>query len=194
MDFGQLLAIIISAVFVNNYVLGRFLGLCPFVGVSKQVDSAVGMGIAVIFVMTIASIVTWPLYHFVLAGLGVEFLKTIVFILVIASLVQFVEMVIKKVSPALYDSLGVFLPLITTNCAILGVAVLNVDEDYNFIVSVVNAFFSGVGFTLALVLMAGIREKLEFAPVPVALKGMPVSFFTASLMALAFMGFSGFHF
>ncbi len=192
MDFGQLLAIIISAVFVNNYVLGRFLGLCPFVGVSKQVDSAVGMGIAVIFVMTIASIVTWPLYYLVLVPNGTEFLKTIVFILVIASLVQFVEMVIKKVSPALYDSLGVFLPLITTNCAILGVAVLNIDEGYSFIASVVNAFFAGVGFTLALVLMAGIREKLEFAPIPEALKGLPISFFTASLMALAFMGFSGF--
>ncbi len=192
MEFGELIAIIISAVFVNNYVLGRFLGLCPFVGVSKQVDSAVGMGVAVIFVMTIASIVTWPLYHFVLVGNGVEFLKTIVFILVIASLVQFVEMVIKKVSPALYDALGVFLPLITTNCAILGVAVLNIDENYSFIVSVVNAFFAGVGFTLALVLMAGIRERLEFAPVPEALKGLPASFFVASLMALAFMGFSGF--
>ena len=192
MDLSLMLHIIIGAIFVQNFVLARFLGLCPFFGVSKQADSAVGMGLAVIFVMTIAAAVTYPIYYFILLPLGIGFLQTIVFILVIASLVQLVEMVIQKTSPALYDSLGIFLPLITTNCAILGVTVLNIGENYTFIQSVINAFASGIGFVLALVLMAGIRVKLENSPLPEYMKGLPLAFFVGAVMALAFMGFSGF--
>ncbi len=192
MDLGTLLQITIAAIFINNFVLSRFLGLCPYFGVSKQVDSAIGMGLSVIFVMTIAATVTWPIYYFVLKPLGIDFLQTIVFILVIASLVQLVEMVIQKVSPSLYESLGIYLPLITTNCAILGVTVLNISESYNFIESVVNAFASGVGFTLVLILMSGIRVKLEDTPLPEYMKGLPLAFFVGAVMALAFMGFSGF--
>lgn len=192
MDFSGIMAVIIGAVFINNVVLSKFLGLCPFVGVSKQVDNAVGMGMAVTFVMTMASIVTWVLYSHILTPMGVSFLQTIVFILVIASLVQFVEMALAKLFPALYDALGIFLPLITTNCAILGMTVLNIVESRSFIESVAYSFFSGAGFTLAIVLMAGIRETLEEAPIPDFLKGLPITFFTAALMAVAFMGFSGF--
>ena len=206
MQFNELLIIAVSAIFINNFVLARFLGICPYIGVSKNMDSALGMGMAVIFVMTLASSVTWIINAFMLKPTSsnifylifspqeppdLVYLKTIAFILVIASLVQFVEMVVQKTSPALYKSLGIFLPLITTNCAILGVALLNLDNDYNFIESIVNGFAAGVGFTLALVLMAGIRERLEMAPIPKALQGIPIAFLMAGLMSIAFLGFSG---
>jgi electron transport complex protein RnfA len=179
----------------------KFLGLCPYIGVSKKLDSAIGMGFAVTFVMTVASAVTWFIYTYLLSpGTSIfgeydlTFLRTIAFIVVIASLVQFVEMVIQKVSPVLYNSLGIYLPLITTNCAILGVAVLNINENLNFIESVVRSFSAGIGFTLALVLMAGQREKMEYADIPEPLKGVSLAFIMASLMSLAFMGFSGMSF
>ncbi|MBD3387199.1 RnfABCDGE type electron transport complex subunit A [candidate division KSB1 bacterium] len=206
MDFQTLMIIAVGAIFINNFVFARFLGICPYIGVSKQLDSAVGMGAAVIFVMTLASTVTWLIYHYLLAPLpsnifvkmlslssppDLTFLKTIAFILVIASLVQFVEMVIQKTSPALYKSLGIYLPLITTNCAILGAALLNIDENFMFIESIVHGFAAGAGFTLALVLMAGIREKLDLADIPPSLRGIPIAFIMAGLMAIAFLGFSG---
>ncbi len=199
MDLGQLFAIIIGAIFVSNFVLARFLGLCPFVGVSKDPASALGMGMAVIFVMTIASLVTWFVYVFVLEPLGITYLRTIAFILVIATLVQFVEMVIEKTSPALHRSLGIYLPLITTNCAVLGVAVVNVDDfiitdlpnTVSFIYTVVHGLAAGVGFTLALVLMASIRQRLQLGGVPKSMQGIPITFIVAGLMAIAFLGFSG---
>lgn len=211
MDFQSLLIISVGAIFVSNFVLHKFLGLCPYVGVSKQLDSAVGMGMAVVFVMSMASVVTWSIYNYFLAptesnvlfnvfmkGQGeppdLTYLRTITFILVIATLVQFVEMVIQKVSPGLYRSLGIYLPLITTNCAVLGVSILNIDANYNFIQSLVNGFMSGIGFTLALVLMAGLREKLEMADVPKAMRGAPIAFIMAGLMSLAFFGFVGLKF
>ncbi|MCK4511839.1 electron transport complex subunit RsxA [bacterium] len=199
MDLGQLFAIIIGAIFVSNFVLSRFLGLCPFVGVSKDPASALGMGMAVIFVMTMASLVTWFVYVFVLEPLGITYLRTIAFILVIATLVQFVEMVIEKTSPTLHKSLGIYLPLITTNCAVLGVAVVNVDEfivtdlpkTVSFIYTVVHGLAAGVGFTLALVLMASIRQRLQLGDVPKSMRGIPITFIVAGLMAIAFLGFSG---
>jgi electron transport complex protein RnfA len=191
MDWGRLIAIAIGAILINNVVLRRFLGLCPFLGVSKQLDAALGMGFAVIFVMTMASIVTFGIYNYVLDPFGIEFLRTIAFILVIATLVQFVEMVIEKTSPSLYRSLGIYLPLITTNCAVLGVAVLNIESSYSFIETVVHGFSAGLGFTIVLLLMAGIRERLELADIPESLKGVPVAFIVAGLMAIAFLGFSG---
>ncbi|MGQ9604424.1 MAG: electron transport complex subunit RsxA [bacterium] len=191
MDFGRLVAIAIGAILINNFVLKRFLGLCPFLGVSKQLDSAIGMGFAVVFVMTLASAVTFVIYHRVLEPLGIEYLRTIAFILVIASLVQFVEMVIEKTSPGLYDALGIYLPLITTNCAVLGVSVLNIVDSYGFVETVVHGFTSGLGFTLALILMAGIRERLELAEIPESLKGVPIAFIVAGLMSIGFLGFSG---
>jgi len=199
MDLGQLLAIVVGAIFVSNFVLARFLGLCPFVGVSKDSDSALGMGMAVIFVMTMASLVTWFVYTFVLVPLEITYLRTIAFILVIATLVQFVEMVIEKTSPTLHKSLGIYLPLITTNCAVLGVAVVNVDEfmttglarNTSFIYTIVHGFSAGLGFTLALVLMAAIRERLDLVDVPESMKGIPITFIVAGLMAIAFLGFSG---
>jgi electron transport complex protein RnfA len=191
----SLVQISIAAILINNFVLSRFLGLCPFMGVSKKLSSAIGMGMAVIFVMTVASMFSWIIYNYILVPYKVTYLYTIVFILVIASLVQLVEMVLQKFSPALYEALGIFLPLITTNCAILGVAVLNtITEDYNFIESIVNGITSGIGFTLALVLMAGIREKLELANIPKPLEGLPIAFIAAGLMAIAFLGFSGLNF
>lgn len=199
MDLGQLFAIIIGAIFVTNFVLAKFLGLCPFVGVSKDSDSALGMGMAVIFVMTMASIVTWFVYTYVLVPLGIVYLRTIAFILVIATLVQFVEMVMEKTSPTLHKSLGIYLPLITTNCAVLGVAVVNVNEFMvtglpratSFIYTVVHGLAAGLGFTLALVLMAAIRERLELVDVPKSMRGIPITFVIAGLMAMAFLGFSG---
>ncbi len=199
MDLGTFLAIIIGAVFVSNFVLMRFLGLCPFVGVSKDPDSALGMGMAVIFVMTMASLVTWFIYVFILVPFGITYLRTIVFILVIATLVQFVEMVMEKTSPALHRSLGIYLPLITTNCAVLGVAVVNVEDfittglplGVSFIYTVVHGFSAGLGFTLALVLMASIRQRLQLGGVPKAMIGIPITFIVAGLMAMAFQGFSG---
>ena len=187
----SLLLILISAVFVNNFVLARFLGICPFLGVSKKVDTAIGMGMAVIFVMTVASVVTWFIQYFVLIPFGIEYLQTIAFILVIASLVQLVEMVIQKTSPVLYQSLGIFLPLITTNCAVLGVAVLNIQKTYNFVESVVFALGAGLGFTLAMVLFAGLRERVDLCPVPRSFRGTAIALVTAGLLSLAFMGFSG---
>ena len=186
-----LLLIIVGSVLVNNFVLNRFLGICPFLGVSQKVETAAGMGMAVIFVMSIASAVTWLLFYYVLIPYELTYLKTIVFILVIASLVQFVEMVIQKTSPPLYKALGIFLPLITTNCAVLGVAVLNIQEGYTFIQACVFGLGAAMGFTLALVLFAGIRERLELADVPKTFAGTPISLITAGLLSLAFMGFSG---
>lgn len=196
MEIKILFTILISTIFINNYVLSRMLGLCPYLGVSKKLESAIGMGLAVIFVMTIASFFTFIIYKFILIPFHIEYLRTIAFIIVIASLVQLVEMVIEKVSPALYQALGIFLPLITTNCAVLGVAVLNIDsgfitQEYGLLNSVIQGFGAGVGFTLALLLMAGIRKRLEIAMVPENLKGLPITFITAGLMAMAFLGFSG---
>jgi electron transport complex protein RnfA len=198
MDFGQLLVIIIGVIFVNNYVFSRFLGICPYIGVSRKLDSAIGMGLAVTFVMTVASVATWLIYAYLLnpetnvfGGANLTYLRTIAFILVIAATVQFVEMVVQKSSPVLYASLGIFLPLITTNCAVLGVAVLNIDQKMGFLPSLVQGAGAGIGFSLALVLMAGLREKLEFANIPKPLRGVPIAFILASLMALGFMGFSG---
>jgi electron transport complex protein RnfA len=192
--FARIFAIAIAAIFVQNFVLMRFLGLCPYIGVSKKLDSAMGMGMAVIFVMTIASVITFLIQHYILVPLRIEYLQTIAFILTIASLVQFVEMAIQKMAPALYKALGVFLPLITTNCAVLGVSILNITEKYNFIESTLNGVFAGVGFTLVLVLMAGIRERLERADVPQSMKGMPIALIVAGCMALAFLGFAGLKF
>ena len=187
----ELLLILVSAVFVNNFVLARFLGICPFLGVSKKVETALGMGMAVIFVMTVASVVTWFIQYLILIPFGIEYLQTIAFILVIASLVQLVEMVIQKTSPVLYQSLGIFLPLITTNCAVLGVAVLNIQKDYSFIESVVFALGAGLGFTLAMVLFAGLRERTDLCPVPKSFQGTALALVTAGLLSLAFMGFAG---
>ena len=191
---GHYFIIIVSAALINNFVLSRFLGLCPFIGVSKKMDSALGMGMAVIFVMTMASTFTWLIHTYLLVPLHIEFLQTIAFILTIASLVQLVEMIIQKTAPALYKSLGVFLPLITTNCAVLGVAILNIQSEYNFIFAILNGLFGGIGFTLVLILMAGIRERLERAELPVSMEGMPISMIVAGSMALAFLGFSGLKF
>ena len=187
----KLFLIIIGAVLVNNFVLTRFLGICPYLGVSSQVDASIGMGFAVIFVMTLASLVSWLIQHFILTPFHVEFLQTVSFILIIASLVQLTEIVIRKVSPTLKQSLGIYLPLITTNCAVLGVAILNIRTNYSFIESVFNGLGAGVGFTLALLLMAGIRERLDLAPVPRSLKGAPLTLIVAALMSLAFLGFIG---
>lgn len=187
----ELLVIFLGAAFVNNFVLSRFLGICPFLGVSKKVETALGMGIAVTFVMTLASAVTFIVYEYVLKQFHIEYLYTIAFILIIASLVQLVEMFIKKSSPTLYQALGIFLPLITTNCAVLGVAVLNMESNYNFLQSVVNGFGAAVGFTIAIVLFAGIRERVARNDIIVYFKGFPIALITASLMAIAFLGFAG---
>lgn len=191
MSLGGILSIIIGSIFINNFIFAKFLGICPFMGVSKKVDSSIGMGMAVTFVITLASGVTWLVHHLILVPLNLEYLQTIAFILIIASLVQFVEMAIQKTSPTLYKSLGVFLPLITTNCAVLGVAILNIDTKLNFIETLLTGFFVAIGFTLALVLLAGIRERLEYAAVPKPFQGIPIAFISAGLLAMAFMGFSG---
>ncbi|MBN1495305.1 MAG: RnfABCDGE type electron transport complex subunit A [Spirochaetes bacterium] len=198
MEIRVFVTILLSTIFINNYVLSRMLGLCPFLGVSKKLDSALGMGLAVIFVMTLTSFITYPIYKYVLVPNGIAYLITIVFILVIAALVQFVEMAVRKMSPALYQSLGIFLPLITTNCAVLGVAVLNVRSGFmdhgtslGLMKCMVQGLGGGIGFTLALIIMAGIRERLEIAEIPENLKGAPITFITAGLLALAFYGFSG---
>ncbi|HHV27481.1 electron transport complex subunit RsxA [Anaerosalibacter bizertensis] len=187
----SLFTILISTIFVNNFVFARFLGICPFLGVSKKTDTAFGMGVAVTFVITLSSIITYFIQKGILDTLNLGYLQTIVFILVIATLVQFVEMVMKKTSPTLYNALGVYLPLITTNCVVLGVAILNIQEGYNLIQTIVNAIGASIGFTLALVLMAGIREQLELADVPKSLEGFPITLITSGLMAIAFLGFSG---
>ena len=188
---AELLLILVGAVFVNNFVLARFLGICPFLGVSKKVETALGMGMAVTFVMTIAAVVTWFIQYFILIPFGIEYLQTIAFILVIASLVQLVEMVIQKASPVLYQSLGIFLPLITTNCAVLGLAVLNIQKGYSFLESVIFALGAAVGFTLAMVLFAGLRERTDLCPVPRSFRGTGIALVTAGLLSLAFMGFAG---
>lgn len=187
----ELILIAIGSALVNNVVLSQFLGLCPFLGVSKKIDTAAGMGGAIIFVLTISSAVTSLIYTFILEKAGLTYLKTIVFILVIAALVQFVEMFLKKSMPSLYQSLGVYLPLITTNCAVLGVAITNVQKEYNFVESVVNGFATAVGFTIAIVILAGLRERMEYNDVPKSFQGMPIVLITAGLMAIAFFGFSG---
>ena len=187
----ELLIILISSSLVSNVVLSQFLGLCPFLGVSKKTNTAVGMGVAVIFVITLASAVAGVMYEFILVPLHIEYLQTICFILVIAALVQFVEMFLRKAIPALYEALGVYLPLITTNCAVLGVALTNVQKEYGILTGVVNGFATAVGFTISIVILAGIREKIQYNDVPESFKGMPIVLLTAGLMAIAFCGFSG---
>lgn len=187
----NLLIIAIGSALVNNVVLSQFLGLCPFLGVSKKVKTAAGMGTAVIFVITLASFVAALIYQYVLTPLDITYLKTIVFILVIAALVQFVEMFLKKYMVSLYESLGVYLPLITTNCAVLGVALTNVQKSYGILTSVVNGFATAAGFTISIVILAGIREKMEYNDIPKPFQGMPIVLITAGLMAIAFCGFSG---
>ena len=188
---SNLFLLFLAAFLVNNIILLRFLGLCPFFGVSNKIDTALGMGMAVVFVMTLASIITWLVYQYLLLPLHLVYLRTAAFILVIAALVQFIELFLKKSVPGLYSALGIYLPLITTNCAILGVAFLNIDYHHTIIQTIVYAIGVSFGFTLALVLMAGLRERLDFAPIPEPFKGLPIAFVTASLMALAFLGFSG---
>ena len=187
----KFIIIMLSAVFVNNYVLSRFLGICPFLGVSKKLNQATGMSLAVIFVMLIATAVTWPIQTYLLDPNNLGYLQTIVFILVIASLVQLVEIVLKKYIPSLHKSLGVYLPLITTNCAVLGVTILNIDEGYTFAESMVNSLGSGLGFFLAMVMFSGVRSKLEGADIPKAFQGLPITLVAASITSLSFLGFSG---
>ena len=188
---GNLILIAVGSALVSNVVLSQFLGICPFLGVSKKTETAAGMGGAVIFVITLASLVAGILHQFILKPLGFEYLNTIVFILVIAALVQIVEMFLKKFMPSLYNALGVYLPLITTNCAVLGVALNNVKDDYNILEGVVNGFATGVGYLIAIVLLAGIREKMEYNDIPESFKGMPIVLLTSALMSIAFFGFSG---
>ena len=185
-----ILLILLASILVDNFCMSKFLGICPFLGVSKKVDTAIGMGMAVTFVMVLASIITW-LVQLLLVKLGIDSAQTIAFILVIAALVQFVEMVIQKSSPTLYQSLGVYLPLITTNCAVLGVAILNIQNGYNLIETIFNGLGGALGFTLAIVLFAGIRERLELSDIPKSFEGFPIALVSASLMAIAFLGFSG---
>lgn len=200
MDLSAYIMILISAVFINNFILSRFLGLCSFIGVSKEVDPAVSMGAAVTFVTTMSSIISWPIYNFILVPFHLEYLRTISYILVIASFVQLTEIFIQKKAPTLYRIFGIYLPLITVNCAVFGVAVLNTDMffldgkavPYSFIKSIVQGFGAGAGYTLAMFLMASIRERLEFSEVPRSFKDVPITFIIASLMSLAFLGFSGF--
>ena len=187
----EYILIFISAIFVNNIVLAQFLGICPFLGVSKKIDTSLGMSAAVAFVMVLATLVTWLVQNYVLNPFGLEYLQTIVFILVIASLVQMVEIILKKVSPALYQALGIFLPLITTNCAVLGVAILVIQKDYNLAQSIVYALSTAIGFGLALTVFAGMREQLELANIPKGMRGMAIVLVSAGLLSLAFMGFSG---
>lgn len=187
----EILVIMLSAVFVDNFVLSKFMGICPFLGVSKKLSSSLGMGAAVIFVMVCATCVTYPVYSLILEPNGLEYLNTVAFILIIALFVQLVEIMLKKVMPPLYNTLGVYLPLITTNCAVLGVTLLNIDNGYTFVQSIANAFFAGVGFTLALILFSGVRSKLETADIPETFKGIPSTLIAASIVSLSFMAFSG---
>ncbi|MBE6985614.1 MAG: electron transport complex subunit RsxA [Ruminococcaceae bacterium] len=190
--FLSLFSISLSAILAENFILVKFLGICPFMGVSKKTDTALGMGIAVTFVMAIASAATWAVNEFLLLPYALEYMQTVVFILVIAALVQFVEMFLQKAMPALYQSLGIYLPLITTNCAVLGVALLNIQNNYSFIESVVYGFTGGIGFTVAILLFSSVRERLEDCDCPKAFRGFPIALLAAGLLALAFMGFSGF--
>ena len=191
MDFTKLLEITLSAILINNFIFSQFLGICPFMGVSKKMDTAAGMGMAVIFVMGLAAAMSWLINKFLLLPLGLEYLQTLAYILVIASLVQFVEMFLKKGMPSLYSALGIYLPLITTNCAVLGAVLINTQNNYNLIESIVYGVTGGIGFLIAIVLFASIREKLRFADYPKAFEGFPIALVTAGLLALAFMGFSG---
>ena len=185
-----LFAIVIGAIFVNNVVLSQFLGICPFLGVSSKVDTSLGMGMAVTFVMALSSVVTWAIQNYILVPFGIEYMQTITFILVIATLVQMVEIVLKKISPALYQALGIFLPLITTNCAVLGVAIIAIQKDFDLLTTVIYSVSTAIGFALALVLFAGIRERLEVEDTPQAMRGVPIALITAGLLAMAFMGFA----
>ncbi|MEW6412714.1 MAG: electron transport complex subunit RsxA [Candidatus Zixiibacteriota bacterium] len=187
----ELLLLAIAAIFVNNILLAQYLGNCPFCGVSKKLGTSIGMGAAVVFVVTLASIFTWSAYHFILKPYDLEFISTLVFILIIAALVQFVEIFLKKQSPALYNALGIYLPLITTNCAVMGVALLNIKNDFGFVDMVVYSFSAAFGFGLAIVLFAGLRERLLVSPVPRAMQGTAIALVTAGIMSLAFLGFSG---
>lgn len=187
----EIFIILVGSIFVNNFVMSKFLGICPFLGVSKKIETATGMGMAVTFVMVLASIITWFIQNFVLYAFHIEYMQTIVFILVIASLVQLVEMVIQKLSPSLYKALGVFLPLITTNCAVLGVAILNIQNNYGLIETIFNSFGAAIGFSLSIILFAGVRERLELSDIPQAFQGYPIALITAGLMSMAFLGFSG---
>ena len=187
----EYIIIIISAIFVNNILLAKFLGVCPFIGVSNKIETSIGMTGAVTFVMVIATIVTYLIQKYVLEALGIQFMQTITFIIIIASLVQMVEIILKKISPPLYQALGIFLPLITTNCAVLGVAILTIQSDYNLLEGVVFAISNAIGFGLALIIFAGIREQVELANVPKAMRGVPIAFIIAGLLAMAFMGFTG---
>lgn len=187
----ELMIILFSAILVNNYPLSKFLGICPFLGVSKKLNSAVGMSLAVIFVMLMATAATWPIYNLLLVPRDLGYLQTIVFILIIAALVQLVEIALKRFLPPLYNSLGIYLPLITTNCAVLGVTILNIDKGYDFGQSLVNALGAGLGFLLAMVMFAGVRERLESAEIPAGLKGLPITLVAASLVSMSFLGFQG---
>ena len=191
MDFKNLAIILLSSVLVNNYVLNRFLGICPFLGVSKKIDQAVGMGVSVTVVMLIATLVTWPIQHFVLDAFDLGYLQTIVFILVIASLVQILEILLKKFSPSLHRGLGVYLPLITTNCAVLGVSINNITDGYNFLESVISSLGCGLGFLLAMVLFSGLRSRIDENEVPKSFRGVAITLIAASFISLAFMGFAG---
>ncbi|HBT63728.1 MAG TPA: electron transport complex protein RnfA [Ruminococcaceae bacterium] len=191
MSNTNLIAILIGSLLVNNFVLSQFLGICPFLGVSKKLNSAVGMSLAVIFVMLMATAVTWPIYALVLVPADLAYLQTIVFILIIAALVQLVEVVLKRYVPPLYQSLGIYLPLITTNCAVLGVTILNIDRNLGFAESLVNTLGAGLGFLLAMVMFAGVRERLESADIPAGLKGLPITLVAASLVSVSFIGFQG---
>ncbi|WP_418746751.1 electron transport complex protein RnfA [Frisingicoccus sp.] len=191
MSVTGLVSIFLAAILTNNFVLSKFLGICPFLGVSKKLDTAVGMSVAVIFVMTLATCVTWPIQTFILDPNGLGYLQTIVFILIIAALVQFVEIFLKKYVPALYSALGIYLPLITTNCAVLGVTVLNIDEGYNFVESIVNTVGAGFGFMLAMAIFAGVRGRMETSDVPKFLQGLPIVLVAASIVACSFLGFQG---
>ena len=191
MNNASLFAILIGGLLVNNFVLSQFLGICPFLGVSKKLNSAVGMSLAVIFVMLMATAATWPIYRLLLEPNDLAYLQTIVFILIIAALVQLVEIVLKRFVPPLHKALGIYLPLITTNCAVLGVAILNIDSGYTFVQSLVNALGAGLGFLLAMVMFAGVRERLESAEIPEGLKGLPITLVSASLVSVSFLGFQG---
>lgn len=187
----EIFAILVGGILINNYIFARFLGLCPFFGVSNKLETVYGMGAAVVFVMTLASAITWPIQTYLLGPMDLGYLQTIVFILIIAALVQLVEMIIQKVSPSLHAALGIYLPLLTTNCAVLGVALLNVSEGYGFIESVINGLAGGAGWFLATWLFAGVRERIEGSHIPKAMQGLPIAFISAGLMSLAFMGFQG---
>lgn len=189
--FKSLVVILMSSVLVNNYVLSRFLGICPFLGVSKKLNQASGMGVAVIFVMVVATAVTWPIQHFLLDRFGIGYLQTIVFILVIAALVQFIEMALKKFIPTLHKSLGVYLPLITTNCAVLGVTIDNISDEFTYLESLVNSLGCGIGFLLAMVLFSGMRSKIQDSKIPKCFKGLPATLIAAAFVSMAFMGFAG---